>query len=136
MYTAIAVVALSVGVTSGKVAPNPTWLDDYKAAQVRVTETGKPMAVFVANGKDGWTSMVRDGITGPALARLLNEKFVCVYADTNTSAGRSLAAALDLSGSGLVISDRSGNYQAYSRTGDLNRDELIKALETYADAKE
>jgi hypothetical protein len=136
MYTAIALVALTVGVTSGKVAPNPAWLGDYKAAQIRVIETGKPMAVFVASGKDGWNSVARDGITGPALARLLSEKFVCGYADTNTSAGRSLATALDNSGSGLVISDRSRNYQAYSRTGILNRDELIKALEAYADAKE
>jgi hypothetical protein len=136
MYTAMAFAALTVGLTSGKVSPNPTWLNDYKVAQLRVTEAGKPMVVVVGSGAEGWASVVRDGTPGQVVTKLLTDKFVCVYADTNTSAGRALAGALDISGQGLVISDKSGNYQAYSRTGDLTKSELIKALETYADAKE
>lgn len=136
MYTAMAFAALTVGLGTGKVSPNPTWLDDYHVAQLRVAEAGKPMVVFISSGVEGWASVVRDGTPGPAATKLLTDKFVCAYADTNTSAGRALAGALDINGQGLVISDKSGNYQAYSRTGDLTRDELIKALETYADAKE
>src|ERR671930_112023 len=35
MYTAMAVVALTLSLTSGKVSPAPAWLDDYQVAKGR-----------------------------------------------------------------------------------------------------
>ena len=134
MYTAMAMVALTAGMTSGKLTPNPVWLEDYGAAQTRVTEAHKPMIVFVANGKAGWETVLRDGTLSPIATKLLAENFVCVYANTNTSAGRNLADVLQVGNKGLVISDKSGSTQAYSLAGDLTGNELVRALETYADA--
>jgi hypothetical protein len=134
MYATMAIVALTAGMTSGKLTPNPVWLDDYRAAQTRVTEAQKPMIVFVANGKTGWENVLRDGTLSPTATKLLAEKFVCVYANTNTSRGRNLADALQVGDKGLVISDKTGLSQAYSLAGDLTGNELVRALETYADA--
>ena len=88
MYTAMALVAL----TMGNLTPSPAWLDDYRAAQAKVTVAGKPMAVFVGTGKDGYQAAVRDGFD-PAVSKLLAEKFVCLYVDSSTPKGKALAAA-------------------------------------------
>src|SRR5918993_973363 len=69
----------------------------------------------------------------PELKRLLANKFVCVYVDTDTAVGRSLAGAFEVASKGLVISDREGTSQAYSLSGDLTKDELSRTLATYAE---
>jgi hypothetical protein len=134
MYTLMAVVALTTSVSTATLSQNPTWLNDYGAARDRVAVAGKPMAVFLGSGQDGWGSVVRDGTFDPALNKLLADKFICLYVDTTTAAGRSLAGAFEVAGRGLVISDRKGTSQAYSLSGDLTKSELVRALEKYADA--
>jgi hypothetical protein len=131
MFTTLAVVALS-GLTAGKVAPAPVWLDDYRVAQTHVSEAGKPMAVFVGNGKASWESVIRDGFD-PATTKMLSEKFVCLYVDTTTTGGRALAGALQVGDRGLVISDKSGRAQAYSANGTVSASELQRVLLAYAD---
>src|SRR5689334_11190755 len=108
MYTAMALVALTVGSLSG----TPAWQKDYKAAQALVNAAGKPMAVFVGSGKTGYESAVRDGFD-PAVSKLLAEKFVCLYVDTATDKGKVLAAALQVGDRGVVVSDRTGKAQVY-----------------------
>src|SRR5262245_66273339 len=61
MYTMMAVVALTTGLATNNLSKSPTWLNDYSSAQQRVTDVGKPMAVFVGSGQDGWGKLVRDG---------------------------------------------------------------------------
>ena len=134
MYTLMAVVALTTSVSTATLSPNPTWLDDYNAARARVAVAGKPMAVFVGSGQEGRGSVVRDGAIDPVLNKFLADKFICLYVDTTTAAGRSLAGAFEVAGRGLVISDRKGTSQAYSLSGDLTKAELVRALEKYADA--
>jgi hypothetical protein len=134
MYTLMAVVALTTSVSTTTLSQTPTWHNDYAAARSRAAAVGKPMAVFVGNGQAGWGSVVRDGSLDPAVNRLLAEKFVCLYVDTATAAGRSLAGAFEVAGHGLIISDRKGTSQAYSLSGDLTRAELVRALEKYAEA--
>jgi hypothetical protein len=133
MYTYMAVVALAASVSSANLSQNPTWLDDYATAQKRVAAVGKPMAVFVGNGKDGWTNVVRDGGLDPAVKKLLAEKFVCVYINTDSAEGRALAARFEVASRGLIISDRKGTAQAYSLSGALTKDELATTLVKYAD---
>ncbi|HKB02956.1 MAG TPA: hypothetical protein VKD90_12095 [Gemmataceae bacterium] len=132
MHTFMAVIALTTGLTTSNIQSNPAWLTDYGAARERVTAVGKPMAVFVASGQDGWTKVVRDGALSPDARKLLIEKYVCLYVNTETTAGRSLAGAFQVA-RGLVISDRAGTSQAYSLSGDLTGTELVQALERYAD---
>src|SRR5262245_23549018 len=133
MYTAMAVVALTLSVPSGNTSP--TWLDDYKVARARVADDGKPMVVVISSGQAGWQKVVRDGGFDPAVARLLADKFVCLYADTTTATGRQLANALQVR-QGVVISDKSGRSQAFSASGTVSRGELMSALVRYSDRVE
>lgn len=130
MHTAMALVAL----TLGNLSSSPTWLDDYPAAQAKVSVAGKPMAVFVGSGKAGWESAVRDGFD-PAVSKLLAQKFVCLYVDASTAKGRTLASAFQVGDQGVVLSDRTGLTQAYSASGMVSRAELSRALVTYADVQ-
>src|SRR3954453_3675165 len=116
MYTAMALVAL----TLGNLPNNPSWLDDYSAAQAKVTVAGKPMAVFVGTGKAGWEAAVRDGFD-PSVSKMLAEKFVCLYVDASTAKGKTLAATLQVGSRGVVLTDRTGQTQAYSAAGTINR---------------
>ena len=129
----MAAATLAAGISPSNLSPEPVWLTDYSTAQVRVSTVGKPMAVFVGSGKDGWGKVVRDGALDPALKRALTHKFVCVYIDTDTTAGRSLAGAFEVASKGLIISDRAGTAQAYSLSGDLTKDELSRTLAKYAE---
>lgn len=130
MYTAMALVAL----TMGNLTSNPTWLDDYSAAQAKVTVAGKPMAVFVGTGKAGWEAAVRDGID-PSVSKLLAEKYVCLYVDASTAKGKSLATAFQVGDRGVILSDRTGKTQAYSAAGTISRSELSRALVAYSDVE-
>ena len=130
----MAAATLAAGISPSALSPEPAWLNDYTAAQTRVAAVHKPMAVFVGSGKDGWGKVVRDGALDPELKKTLAQKFVCVYVDTDTAAGRSLAGAFEVASKGLIISDRAGTSQAYSLSGDLTRDELARTLAKYADS--
>jgi len=68
--------------------------------------------------------------------KLLAEKFVCVYVDTQTPAGKALAEQFEVASRGLIISDRKGTSQAYSLSGTLTTAELAQTLDKYADSKE
>src|SRR6476659_8123001 len=129
----MAAATLAAGISPSMLSPEPTWLNDYTLAQLRVAAVKKPMAVFVGSGKDGWGKVVRDGALDPVLKRTLASRFVCVYVDTDTAAGRSLAGAFEVASKGLIISDRAGTSQAYSLSGDLTKDELSRTLVKYAD---
>jgi len=133
IFTMMAAAALAAGISPSALTPEPTWLNDYTLAQLRVGAVKKPMAVFVGSGKDGWGKVVRDGALDPELKRTLVSKFVCVYIDTDTTTGRSLAGAFEVASKGLVISDRAGTSQAFSLSGDLTKDELSRTLAKYAE---
>jgi hypothetical protein len=134
MHTLLALVALSSAVSTANLSVSPTWLDDYSAAQRQVTAVGKPMVVFVGSGPEGWSKVVRDGAIDRAVNKLLAEKFVCLYVDTSTTTGRTLAEAFVVGRRGLVISDKAGTSQAFSLAGDLTRAELAQTLAKYAEA--
>lgn len=133
MYTYMAVVALATSVSSANLSSNPTWYNDYGQAHQRLAAVKKPMAVFVGSGQDGWKNVIRDGGLDPAVKKLLAEKYVCVYIDTDTAVGKSLAAKFEVANRGLIISDRSGGAQAYSLSGTLTKAELEQTLTKYAD---
>jgi len=132
MHTFMVVIALTSSLSTANISSNPAWLTDYAAARQQVASVGKPMAVFVASGQEGWAKVVRDGDLSPTARKLLTEKYVCLYVNTDTTAGRTLAGAFQVA-KGLVISDRAGASQAYNLSGDLTGTELVQTLEKYAD---
>lgn len=131
MYTTMAFIAL----TMGNVGTTPAWMNDYAAAQKAVAQTGKPMAVFVGNGTEGYSKVVREGAFTSDVNKILAQKFVCVYVDTSKPEGVQLATAFQLN-KGMVISDKAGTSQAYSLAGDVAAAELATTLTAYADPKD
>src|SRR5262245_41886344 len=91
---------------------------NYRHAKTVAATAQKPLAVFVGAGADGWSKVVRDGGFDLAALKLLAERYVLVYADRDTEAGRKLAGALEInSDCGLVISDRGGGFQVFRHDG-------------------
>ncbi|HZZ79409.1 MAG TPA: hypothetical protein VFE62_12875, partial [Gemmataceae bacterium] len=91
----------------------------------------KPVLVVIGNGANGWNQVIRDA--SPEAMQLMAQKYVCVYIDTATSAGKQLAQAFEISGSGLVISDRTGGLQAFWHQGNLNGEAVASVLTRYSD---
>ena len=64
---------------------------------------------------------------------LLADNYVCLYVDTEHIAGRELAASFEMGGPGLVISDGTGEVQAFRHEGDLSNNRLLKYLQRFSD---
>jgi hypothetical protein len=62
---------------------------------------------------------------------LLASKYVCVYVNTDTEDGQRLAKSFEMT-NGIVISDRTGDLQAFRHEGGLTGAELVRNLERYA----
>src|SRR5262245_43392764 len=126
--------ALVGSVASANIPEAPPWQKDYHSAKVQAKDVQKPLAVFIGSGKDGWSKLTYEDTFDPKLNHLLATRYVCVYADRSTPAGKRLADAFEVTdGTGLVISDKSGSVQAYHHSGELSRTDLTATLEKYSD---
>jgi hypothetical protein len=133
MYTSILLVALTSVSAPVEGTKAPSWSQDYTAARKQAIGEKKPLAVFLAPGKGAWDKIGQDGVSADA-NNVLASKYVCVHVDTSTSAGKVLAAAFEIpSGLGIVISDRTGDVQAFRHEGDLANQDLVRYLSTYSD---
>jgi hypothetical protein len=135
MYTSILVLAFS-GFAPSADADKPAWLNDYYAATQRRAAQKKPVAVFLAAGANGWKKLGQEGSLSREAQRLLASQYVCVHVDTATPDGKRLARAFDIpSGLGIVISDRTGQLQAFSHEGDLTDAKMVRYLQRYGDPR-
>jgi len=92
------------------------------------------LAVFIGTGSSGWENASKEGALGKQVKEILASEYVCVYLDTKNEEGRRLAKAFSISsGTGLVLSDKSGKLQAFRHDGDLEPSELQTYLNRYAD---
>lgn len=131
MYTSVVLLALT-GLTP--TAESPRWQTDYAAAHRQAAERGKPLVVVIASGPVGWQKLSREGKFDATIEQLFGENYQCCYLDSSTEAGRRLAAAFEMSsGLGIVISDRTGQVQAFWHEGDLANADLARYLRRYAD---
>jgi hypothetical protein len=134
MYTSVTLAALVASLAGPSLQIGPRWHRDYNQALLEAAREGKPLAVFVGSGRQGYVQLSREGRLGPQTQRFLAANYVCVYADTNSNAGAGLADELAISrGRGLVISDRTGTVQAFSHDGDLPEAALTSYLHRFAD---
>lgn len=130
--TTFAAVALSAALSTGAVAV-PNWQTDYsKALQTAATEQ-KPIAVFIGKGDKGFAKVAGGDLPADA-SELLARNYVCVYVNTETDAGKSLAGKFQIS-KGLVISGKGGNVQALSYAGSITPMELTGYLTKYSNTK-
>lgn len=130
MNTSILTVVLTGALLAGQNG-SPTWQNSYSSAQRVAAQQQKPVLVVVGNGADGWKQVIRDA--SPEAMQVLAQKYVCVYVDAATPAGRQLAQSFEINGSGLVISDRTGTLQAFWHQGSLNGEAVAQVLTRYSD---
>ena len=132
MTTTFAAVALSAVLSSGAVVV-PAWQTDYSKAVASAAAEHKPLAVFIGKGDSGYSKLVGGEIPTEA-GQLLAKSFVCIYVDTDTAAGKSLARQFDIS-KGLVISGKGGDVQALRHSGAVTPSNLTGYLAKYSDGK-
>jgi hypothetical protein len=132
MYTSIAWLALA-GFFNGPAAPSnltePMWMKDYSAAQLAGKSQNRPVAVFVGSGGKGYDKLVQEGSLSPETRKVLRENYVCVHLDISNARAKELADVLAITkGRGLVVSDRSGQFQAFHCDGAIPQTELLGKL--------
>jgi hypothetical protein len=128
MHTFFLTVALIVA------TPPASWESSYSQGQQQATTQKKPLVVVFGPGPEGWTKVVKAEAPAQEVTKLLAEKYVCVYVDTNSPQGQKLAQDFAVSGGvGLVISNRNGSSQAFWHQGDLSNHHMIHYLAKYAD---
>ncbi|CAN5356939.1 hypothetical protein BH11PLA2_BH11PLA2_19980 [soil metagenome] len=120
LATFLTVVALA----SSANAVVPQWQTDYAKAYSLAATKHRPLAVFLAEG-------TKPEMTA-ANTKLLNDSYVVVFVDTNSDAGKKLAASFDMA-KGLVISDSVADKQALRLTGTVAESDLTTALVRFAD---
>lgn len=111
----------------------PAWQPSYSVALDRGQKGGKPVAVFVGSGPQGQAALLKGGQFSADLLTVLSQKYVCVYLDRSQTANQRLVRDLGITSAGLVVSDRTGNYQAFHHDGIIAQDVLTKELQHFAD---
>jgi hypothetical protein len=133
MYSTMCLLILHV---YGANIPSPNWNRDYGLALREAKEANKPLAVFIASGKDGWRSVCKEKELNWEVCRLLTDKYVCVYVDGAEPVQQELARSFEASPLPLlVLSDHSRAYQAYRHSGVLANTNLAQLLQRYASAE-
>src|SRR5436853_7706482 len=74
----------------------PVWHTDYHAAQKLAREGGRPLAVFLGGGKDGYQRIALDGKLGTDVEKVLARSYVCVYLDREQGTNRNLLSAFEM----------------------------------------
>lgn len=129
MNTSILTVVIAGSLLAGQ-SGTPTWQNSYAAAQRMGTEQQKPVLVVLGTGANGWTNVLRDAPSQEVTN--LMQQYVCCYVDMSTPEGKRLAQSFEMTGPGMVISDRSGTYQAFWHQGVVSNQEMARYLARYS----
>jgi hypothetical protein len=133
MYTSVMLVALTSSVVASN-AHAPTWQSSYAEARTVGQSEKKPLAVFIGNGSAGYGKVCRDGKLSADVEKCLADHYVCVYVDASTPEGRKLAQDFGITqGTGLVLSDRTGQLQAFFHDGTLTDADMVRNMTRFAD---
>jgi hypothetical protein len=130
MSTSLTAVVLA-GLVSA-VPAQPTFHTDYAKAFSQAALAQKPIAVFIAHGEAGFAHILADGKLDDVETRLLKASYVCIYVDTDTTAGKKLADAFEMK-QGLVLSSKAGERQALRHEGIVPAADMTRYLEKYSD---
>jgi hypothetical protein len=134
VYTSLVLLALTGSASAIDAVPNPSWNRDYAMARKQGENEKKPLVVVVGSGQDGWNKLAQDGSLSDEAKKILTSDYVCFYIDTATEEGKRQARDFEISDAlGIVISDRTGNRQAFRHEGDLANRDLSRYLRRFAD---
>lgn len=130
MYTSI--ISLAASAVLGSASPD--WQTDYREAKALAAREHKPLVVVLASCSKGsaWNGIATEGSLGVETRKLLKESYICVLVDTETEKGRRLAGDFETTGTAVIISDKSGEHQAYRHTGVQSDKELAEVFRRYA----
>lgn len=114
-------------------AQEVTWRS-YSEGQVVGLKAGKPLAVFVGAGRAGHEQINQDGSYNGEIRKILADRYVCVYLDANRPEDQPTIRQFGIHyGTGLVLSDRTGQLQAFHHDGTLSGSDLSRQLRRFAD---
>jgi hypothetical protein len=111
----------------------PAWHNDYRQARAVGEREHKPLVVVIGSGKTPWANLAQVAEQDGSINQTLRSSYVCLFVDTDTTEGQRLAQSFELSGPGVVISDRTGEYQAYRKAGEVPAAELARTLTAHTD---
>jgi hypothetical protein len=131
MYTSIMGVALAAAFASAS-APTltPAWHHDYRQARELGEREHKPLVVVIGSGKTPWAKLSRVAEQDESINQTLLSSYVCLFVDTDTTEGQRLAKFFEMS-QGLVISDKSGEVQAFRQAGEILAGQVASALSSH-----
>src|SRR5688500_14862706 len=130
MHTSVGVLALWMLAQPPASVQEPSWQSDYQASRKACLKQQKPLAVFVGEGQGGREKLTQEGPLNETTRKVLKDSYVCVYLDSSDARHRDLLEALAITkGTGLVVSDRTGDYQAFHHDGAIAQAELTKQLQ-------
>ena len=93
----------------------------------------KPLVVVIGSGKTDWAHLAKPAEQDDTINQTLRSSYVCLFVDTDTTEGQQVARSFEMSGPGVVISNRAGDLQAYRKTGEVPAGELAKELVNHTD---
>src|SRR5690242_21729417 len=133
MNTSIIGVALAAALHPATTTLAPAWQHDYRQGRELGGREHKPLVVVIGSGKTPWPNLAQAAEQDDSINQTLRSSYVCLFVDTDTTEGQRLAQSFEMSGPGAVISDRSGEFQAYRRPGEVPAAVLAQALPQHAD---
>jgi hypothetical protein len=127
----VSVLMIALSQVSGDIS-GIQWNSDYAQALKAATNAGKPLAVFIGTGQNGWQAMEGSRGLSAEATRMLKDKYVCLYVDSASADGKELADSFESRGQAtLVLSDRSAKFQAFKQAGPLPAGRLEQVLGQY-----
>ena len=138
MHTSFGILALAGSLLGPAPSATPSepdlvWWRDYNVAKKRGATEQKPLAVFVGAGQGGYHQLAQEGQLNGSVKKILSDHYVCVYLDTTSQSQQGLIGALAVTkGKGLVLSDRTGNVQAFHHDGQIAEADLARQLQHFA----
>lgn len=126
MYTSIMGVALAAAFASANTLA-PAWLQDYRQARELGEKEHKPLVVVIGSGKTPWANLSKVAEQDGTINQTLRTSYVCLFVDVDNAEGQKLAKFFGMN-QGLVISDKSGEVQAYRQAGELTAAQVAQAL--------
>ena len=111
----------------------PAWHHDYRQARDVGSRENKPLVVVIGSGKTDWANLAKPAEQDGSINQTLRSSYVCLFVDTDTTEGQTLARSFEMSGPGVVISTRTGDVEAYRKAGEVPARELAKELVNHTD---
>jgi predicted lipoprotein len=133
MYTSILGLALATSFAAANELA-PTWHHDYRQARDLGEKEHKPVVVVIGSGKSPWANLSKVAGEDSKINSTLRSNYVCLFVDTDTPEGQRLAKLFGID-QGLVISDKTGEVQAFRHSGELTAAQVAQALAAHANGE-